>query len=108
MKIYRVDPDTGEQLEEITCYVIEYNDEEIFNNGDGVKTNFISNGLNHRPNNLPALIYDNNLQVYYANNIPHRTDGPAFGNQYYLNGTYYPDIKSDEEWIRFQKLIVFE
>ena len=50
---------------------------------------------------------------YYGDNgFIHREDGPAIEcangyKSYWYNGDYYPEIKTDEEWIRFVKLMVF-
>lgn len=58
----------------------------------------------------------NTGECYWKYNYKyHREDGPAvyggmFGTsgRYFLYGKHYPEIKSDEEWLRFQKLKAFE
>jgi len=64
------------------------------------------NNLLHREDG-PAIKLNNGTNMWYQNGKRHRLDGPAiefyYGNkEYYLNGKYYPDIKTDEEWIIFQ------
>jgi hypothetical protein len=49
-------------------------------------------------------IIDNNDYLDLDYSLVHRTDGPAKifpdgKKEYYLNGIYYPNIKSDEEWL---------
>jgi len=55
----------------------------------------------------PALEWNDGTKWWYQNDRRHRTDGPAIEyingfKYYYLNGKYYPDIKTDKEWIIFQ------
>jgi len=64
------------------------------------------NGLLHN-DNRPAIEFANGTNMWYQNGKRHRLDGPAiecyYGDkEYYLNGKYYPNIKTDEEWIIFQ------
>jgi hypothetical protein len=75
---------------------------EFFN---GTKEWFLNNER-HRENG-PA-IDGRLLKVWYKHGKVHREDGPAViffdGSgikQYHLNGTHYPDIKSDDELIIF-------
>jgi hypothetical protein len=49
---------------------------------------------------------DNGDKVWYKYGKLHREDGPAviYSNgrkEYYLNGKWYKNITSDEEWINF-------
>ena len=55
----------------------------------------------------PAKEWDFGGKEWYYNSRRHRVDGPAIiwpngEKYYYLSDIYYPDIKSDEEWIKFQ------
>jgi hypothetical protein len=55
--------------------------------------------------------YPNGDKVYYDNDDFHRLDGPAIefanGDKYwYINGTYIP-CKTQEEFERFVRLIIF-
>ena len=50
---------------------------------------------------------------YNENDEYHREDGPAIEYKdgrilYYYNDIYYPNIKSDEKWKKFVKLMVFK
>jgi len=73
------------------------------------------NGLCHRISG-PAVEFYDGAKHWYQNGERHRTDGPAIDNniydgnkdwdyadqEYWLYGKYYPNIKTDEEWIIFQ------
>jgi hypothetical protein len=63
------------------------------------------NGELHRENG-PTVegINDFTYKAWYNHGKPHRIDGPAVIftdgiKQYYLNGIWYPEITSDEEWL---------
>ena len=69
------------------------------------------NGVRHREDG-PAIEYSNGNKLWCKNGKCHRENGPAVelanGNKkYWYNNIYYPEIKTDEEWIRFVKLMVF-
>ena len=69
------------------------------------------NGLCHREDG-PAIEYSNGAKEWYKNGKLHREDGPAIeytndDMKYWYNDEYYPDIKTDEDWKRFVKLMVF-
>ena len=69
------------------------------------------NGLLHRENG-PAVEYRNGTKYWYKNGKLHREDAPAVEHangdkEYWYNGIYYPEIKTDEEWKRIVKLMVF-
>ena len=60
----------------------------------------------------PAIEYACGDKSWYKNDKLHREDGPAIEfaddrKEYWYNDIEYPNIKSDEEWIRFVKLIIF-
>lgn len=55
----------------------------------------------------PAIEYYTGEKVWYKDGKCHRIEGPAvqYGNgtkQYWLDNIWYPDVKTDEEWIIFQ------
>ena len=60
----------------------------------------------------PAIEYKNGTKFWYKNGKYHREDGPAIefanGSKYYYNDIEYSGIKTDEEWIRFVNLMVFQ
>jgi len=46
-------------------------------------------------------------KFYFKNDLLHGTDGPAVERfdrhkEYWLNGKWYIDIRTDEEWLIFQ------
>lgn len=47
--------------------------------------------------------WSDGLKCWYKKEKVHKEDGPAVINDiakfYYLNGEYFPNIKTDEEWI---------
>ena len=52
--------------------------------------------MQHRDNDLPAIINQNGSQYWYKNDLLHRDNGPAIilanGDQYwYQNGNYHRD-----------------
>ena len=60
----------------------------------------------------PAIEYVNGEKIWSKNGKLHREDGPAVEyasgrKEYWYNHIRYQDIKTDEEWIRFVKLIIF-
>ena len=60
----------------------------------------------------PAIEYIDGTKFWYKNGKYHREDGPAvkwdFGTtEYWYNNINYPGIKTDEEWKRFIKLMIF-
>ena len=69
------------------------------------------NGLRHREDG-PAVEFANCYKAWYKNGLRHREDGPAIeyangDRDYYYNDIKYLEIKTNEEWIRFIKLMVF-
>ena len=71
---------------------------------------WFKNGKRHREDG-PAIEYANGDKSWFKNGKHHREDGPAIefldGRKYYCyNGIEY-SIKSDEEWARFVKLMIF-
>ena len=98
------------------CYYNENNelhgeDEPAMECLDGTKF-WYKNGKLHREDG-PAIESINSDKEWYKNGFLHREDGPAIeyingGKEYYYNGIWYPEIKTDEEWIRFIKLIMFQ
>ena len=70
------------------------------------------NGLLHREDG-PAIEDSNGLKDWYKNGKLHREDGSAVEypngkKEYWYNDIKYPEIKTDEEWKRFVKLMVFQ
>jgi len=59
----------------------------------------------------PAIEYVDGDKWWYKNEKLHREDGPAMEydgyKEYWYNDIYYPEIKTDEEWVRIVKLMVF-
>ena len=60
----------------------------------------------------PAVELVNGDKWWYKNGKYHREDGPAVKfvdgyKEYWYNNIFYPEIKTDEEWKRFVKLLVF-
>lgn len=57
------------------------------------------NGLRHRANNLPAVIYKNNDQEYWLNGKQHRDNGPAViydkHYEYWIHGVEYTKEEFD-------------
>ena len=56
---------------------------------------------------------DGTICYFNEKNEYHREDGPAIEDtngdkEYWHNGIEYTEIKTDEEWIRFVKLMVFQ
>ena len=54
----------------------------------------------------------NGNKFWYKNDLLHREDGPAREyssgkKEYWYNDKKYSEIKTDEEWIKFVKLMVF-
>ena len=91
----------------------EYHGEEepAVEYADGTKYWF-KNGERHREDG-PAVEWKNGFKSWYKNNKLHREDGPAIeyangDKYYYYNGKLYSGIKTDEEWIRFVNLMVFQ
>ena len=61
----------------------------------------------------PAVELVSSYKAWYKNGKCHREDGPAREyssgyKEYWYNGISYSDIKTDEEWVRFIKLMVFQ
>jgi hypothetical protein len=88
---------------------IEY---EVYEFLNGSKFWYLNNQL-HRING-PAIEYFNGYKIWYRHGKYHREDGAAviysYGiKEYWLNDIHYPDIASDEEWIKLvNKLIIKE
>ena len=60
----------------------------------------------------PAMEFVNGNKFWYKNDLLHREDGPAREyssgkKEYWYNDKKYSEIKTDEEWIKFVKLMVF-
>ena len=98
------------------CY---YNENDEFHREDGPAIEYadgsktwIKNGLYHREDG-PAIECANNYKTWCKNGKLHREDGPAIeyvegDKEYWYNDIWYKEIKTDEEWIRFVKLIIFK
>ena len=61
----------------------------------------------------PAVEYVSGYKEWWKNGKRHREDGPAIEwsngeKRYFYNSILYSEIKTDEEWIRFIKLMVFQ
>jgi hypothetical protein len=70
---------------------------------------WILNDKFHRENG-PASEWTDGYIAWYKHGIIHREDGPAIIystglKHYYLNGVLYPDITSNEEWIKLVPII---
>ena len=57
----------------------------------------------------PAVEYASGIKLWYINGKLHREDGPAVilfngKKEYYFNDEDYPEIETDEDWIKFLKL----
>jgi len=64
------------------------------------------NGIFHRESG-PALEFYDGEKWWCYDGKRHRIDGPAVeyengGKEYWLNGKWYIDINTDEEWLIFQ------
>jgi len=77
---------------------------------DGVKHYFNNSGEFHRENG-PAIEYPNGFKRWFKNGIYHREDGPAIelsnGDKYWFYYGKKISVKSQEEFERYLKLIVF-
>lgn len=80
-----------------------------------LSSSFIMNSqVSYDENNLvhnddkPALTNGRGGMWWFKHGICHREDGPAVVNKYsymyFFEGRYIKDIKSQEEWKRWQKL----
>ena len=72
---------------------------------------FNENNEFHREDG-PAMEHADGIKFWFRNNSYHREDGPAIEyadgeKEYWYNGVEYQEIKTDEEWKRFVKLIIF-
>ena len=61
----------------------------------------------------PAVEYVSGYKEWWKNGKRHREGGPAIEwsngeKRYFYNSILYSEIKTDEEWIRFIKLMVFQ
>ena len=70
------------------------------------------NDVLHREDG-PAIELTNGYKSWYKNGKYHREDGPAIeyansDKEYFYNGIYYSEIKTNEDWVRFVKLMVFQ
>ena len=70
------------------------------------------NGERHREDG-PAIEYEEGSKAWFKNGKLHREDGPAVDyisgrKEYWYNDVMYSNIKSDEEWVRIIKLLVFQ
>ena len=98
------------------CY---FNEKNEYHREDGPAVEYTSgnkfwckNGEFHREDG-PAIEYADGTKYWYKNGFLHREDGPAIEDtngdkEYWHNGIEYTEIKTDEEWIRFVKLMVFQ
>ena len=99
--------------------VFYYNENNEYHREDGPAIEYTNgdkywckNGLFHREDG-PAIEYSNGAKEWLRNGKHHREDGPAIeyvdGDKKYLyNDIEYSEIKTDEEWIRFIKLMIFQ
>ena len=60
----------------------------------------------------PAIEWADGLKEWYKNGKRHREDGPAIERangkkEYWYNNISYPKIKTNKEWKKFVKLIIF-
>jgi hypothetical protein len=70
------------------------------------------NDLYHRENG-PAIDYSDGYKAWFKHGKYHREDGPAVifsdgTEEYGLNGKLYINIKSNEQWIEFQKELIIK
>lgn len=84
---------------------IEYN---IIEFSDGSKQ-WSLNGYISRETG-PAIDDVDGFKVWYKYDVIHREDGPAIIysdgiKEYWLNDIHYPDIESDEEWVKLVPII---
>ena len=80
-----------------------------YTNGDKY---WFKNNKYHRENG-PAIEFADGEKHWFKNGKLHREDGPAVEyvdgeKEYWYNDIDYSEIKTDEEWIRFIKLIIFQ
>ena len=99
--------------------VFYYNEKNESHREDGPAVEYANgykawyrNGKLHREDG-PAVEYANGNKYWYKNGKLHREDGLAieYANgkvRYYYNNIYYSEIETDEEWMRFIKLMVFQ
>ena len=99
--------------------ILYYNENNEFHREDGPAIEFTNgykewykNGKHHREDG-PAVEYVDGTKIWYKNGKIHREDGPAVeyvdGHKlYYYNNISYSDIKTNKDWIRFVKLMVFQ
>ena len=92
------------------CKVDNFSMEKVINEF-GTFRYYNENDELHREDG-PAIEYADGEKWWFKNAKLHRENGPAIervscNNSYYYNGIWYSNIKSDEEWIRFVKLMVF-
>ena len=79
---------------------------------DGTIRYYNENNEFHREDG-PAIEFTNGYKAWYKNGFLHKEDGHAIeysnGNkEYWYNNVRHPEIKTDEELIRFIKLMVFQ
>ena len=99
--------------------IFYYNENDKYHREDGPAIEWASgdkewykDGKYHREDG-PAIEYVNGTKCWFKNGKHHREDGPAVEytngyKEYWYNGILYSEIKTDEEWIRFVKLMVFQ
>ena len=99
--------------------IFYYNENNELHREDGPAVEYASgnkywfkNGKRHRKDG-PAIESTNGAKYWFKNGKRHREDGPAIeyvegDKEYWYNYIEYPEIKTDEEWIRFIKLMVFQ
>ena len=69
---------------------------------------YFLNGLFHRDDDLPAVIWSDGAKYWYQNGLHHRINGPAiiYSNKekyYYINGKKY----SEEDYHKIINLLAF-
>lgn len=83
---------------------------EKFVNGDGEYYFDAENGFAAHREDGPAMVWKNGKKEWLKNDKRHRVDGPAIEKpdgfkSYFYEGKYYPDIKTDDEWIALVKTL---
>ena len=99
--------------------IFYYNENNKLHREDGPAIEYVDgdkwwykNGKLHKEDG-PAVEYSDGDKGWYKNGLQHKEDGPAVeysdGNkEYWYNDIWHPEIETDEEWIRFVKLMVFQ
>ena len=118
-KIYKIDGISMRKAINEFGTIYYYNDKGEYHREDGPSVEWTNgdkwwykNGLQHKEDG-PAVEYSDGDKGWYKNGLQHKEDGPAVeysdGNkEYWYNDIWHPEIETDEEWIRFVKLMVFQ